>query len=304
MAEGTTFEATVVRVVDGDTIRVTFKNDGVQREESLRILALDTEESQASGGKPVTPWGKKAAERAKGFFKPDDVVVLEFPGSEPLPACFSKYRGNFGRLLVFVHKEGVDFQEVMIKEGFSPYFVKYGNANFTSKHDAYRAAERGAQRAHIGVWDQVAVNGSEIRNYAALGTWWQLRASIIDVYRAERKTNTDLLNTRLDFDELSNRAAAGATATIFSEVRSIRRVGQSSGLIGIGSQHQPFTVFIPDITSDAGQRMVRLFENRYFPGDDAHPRRSYVYLTGELSVFDDKPQMVVTEVDQIADDPP
>jgi endonuclease YncB( thermonuclease family) len=54
-----------------------------------------------------------------------------------------RYRGNFGRLLVYIHKDGVDFQETMIREGFSPYFVKYGNAIF--HHDTYRAAEREAQ---------------------------------------------------------------------------------------------------------------------------------------------------------------
>ena len=53
MIQGTTVEATVSRVVDGDTIRVFLPRQS--DDESLRILALDTEESRASGSKPVTP---------------------------------------------------------------------------------------------------------------------------------------------------------------------------------------------------------------------------------------------------------
>ncbi len=55
---GTTIDVPVDRPVDGDTVRAMI--DGAS--ESLRILALDTEESKPGGGKPVTPWGKKAAE--------------------------------------------------------------------------------------------------------------------------------------------------------------------------------------------------------------------------------------------------
>jgi hypothetical protein len=56
---GTIINATVVRVVDGDTVRL--QADG--REQSVRLLALDTEESnRGSVTKPVTPWGRKAKE--------------------------------------------------------------------------------------------------------------------------------------------------------------------------------------------------------------------------------------------------
>jgi micrococcal nuclease len=54
---GTTVDATIVRVVDGDTVRL--QADG--REQSVRLLALDTEESnQGSATKPITPWGREA----------------------------------------------------------------------------------------------------------------------------------------------------------------------------------------------------------------------------------------------------
>ena len=302
MFHGTTIQATVSRVTDGDTIRVFLP--GAIENESLRILALDTEESRAGGGKPVTPWGKKAKERAEEFFSPGDEVTLEFPGTEDLETCWQRYRGNFGRLLVFVYKNNVDFQETMIREGFSPYFVKYGNASFSENHQRYQAAERIAQQQNIGVWNQLAVNGSEVRNYAALGTWWHLRASIIDRYRQIAGTSSDLLNSRLDYAAIEARARAEESATIFTELRSIQPISGDRALIRIGSQQQPFKVFIPDVTSPEGQALLNLLEIRYISSDKTHPRRSYAYVTGTLSLFRDRPQIKVTRPDQITDDLP
>jgi len=52
-------------------------------------------------------------------------------------------------------KSGVDFQEVMIREGYSPYFMKYGNAELEDFHKKYQLAEREAQTETLGVWDQI-----------------------------------------------------------------------------------------------------------------------------------------------------
>ncbi|MCG8341783.1 MAG: thermonuclease family protein [Chlorobiales bacterium] len=300
MAPPTTITARVSRVVDGDTIRVFLPN--TEKDESLRILALDTEESNAGGSKPVTPWGKKAKLRAEAFFSPDDEVELVFPSSEDCEVCLKKYRGNYGRLLVFVMKDGVDFQETMIREGYSPYFMKYGNAQWEDLHKKYQIAEREAQIETLGVWDQIGVNGSEIRNYAALGTWWKLRAEIIDRYRAARQSTENLFNTRLDYDTLISLAEEEKEATVFTELRSIKKVGARSALILIGSEEQPFSLFLPDIESDEGQGIVRLLETRYIFGDAAHPRRSYAYVHGTLSLYHDKPQIVVRHTDQVIDE--
>ncbi len=295
---GTHLQVQFVRVVDGDTIRV--KLPGQDDEEALRILALDTEETHA-GSKPVTPWGRKASERAKAFFQNADEVTIEFPGNEDLETCLQKYRGNFGRLLVFVYRDGVDFQQTMIEEGYSPYFVKYGNAAFTSHHLRYTQAEITAQRAKAGVWDQVSVNGSELRNYAALGTWWKLRASVIDDFRSRRRTHPHILNTRLDYAQLQNLARVQVQTTVFTEVRSVFRVGGIHALVTIGSNEQPFNLFIPDMDSEQGQDIINLLNTRYISSAEDHPRQSYVYVSGSMSLYDDKPQMVIHSASQFAD---
>jgi len=90
---GTRIRVPFVRVVDGDTIRVIVTDpQGNEKEESLRILALDTEESNRGGGKPVTPHGQMAKREAKDFFSGQDKVDLEFPSDSPLEECLKKHR--------------------------------------------------------------------------------------------------------------------------------------------------------------------------------------------------------------------
>lgn len=304
--EGTTIDVPLDSVVDGDTIKVKLPDPhGV---ESIRILAIDTEEKPGSGGsKPKTPFGQAATVRAQQFFGSASTVTLEFPGTEPAEVAMAKYRGNFGRVLAFVHLDGVDFQETMIEEGFSPYFMKYGNASFAAHHARYKKAERAAQRAHVGVWNQVAVNGEERRNYASLSTWWTLRAELIDRYRAQVQAGRPILNTRLDYETIKQKAGQQATVTLFTEVARFITINNGSvGFVDIGSEAQPFTLFLPGLNQPDGTALANLLRHRYIADgpDSDHPRRSYVYVTGALSLFQGEPQMVVTSVDQLTDDFP
>jgi micrococcal nuclease len=295
---GTTVTVTVVRVVDGDTLRI----GGGLREESVRLLALDTEESNAGSNKPITPWGREAKKEAERFFSPGDTVTLEFPGHEPPEECWVKHRDNYGRVLGFIHKNGQDFQEHMIREGYSPYFVKYGYADFEVYHHRYMLAERDAQAAHRGLWDQVTVNGSEMRNYALLGVWWHLRAQIIDQYRLLKQANPDLLNSRLDYAQLVELATQEPEVTVFTELREYHQVGSSHVIITIGSIQQPFQVFLPNAINN-GQPILHLLDNRYIAVEPDHVRRNYAYVRGLLKLYQGKPEIIVTSPEQITDWP-
>ena len=189
----------------------------------------------------------------------------------------------------------------MIRKGFSPYFTKYGYAH-SSRHDRYDAAEREAQSRHVGVWNQVAVNGSEIRNYAALGIWWRMRAEIIESYRKIAGA-LGLFNSRLDYVVLKQKALKkqDVTVTVFTELRELVHVGDVSAKIEIGSREQPFSLFLPNIEISSGQRLVQLLDNRYISTGETHPRRSYAYVAGKLSEYNGDPQIRVTELSQIGD---
>lgn len=297
MPFGTAITATVVRAIDGDTLRIM--SDG--REESVRLLALDTEESYRGSNKPVTPWGTKAKEAAQQMCPAGATVTVEFPGREPVQECWEKHRDNYGRLLGYIHKDETDIQEKMIQDGYSPYFVKYGYADFPEYHDRYMEAERRAQTAHRGVWDQTTVNGFEARNYAVLGIWWYLRAEAIEAYRRARTSNPALLNSRRDYQQLVQMAKQGTEATVFTELREYRIAGPHI-VVTIGSFQQPFQVFIPNGVEE-GQDVLRLLDNRYIAKDEMHPRRGYAFVRGALKLYQNKPEMIVTSTDQISDRP-
>jgi hypothetical protein len=110
-----------------------------------------------------------------------------------------------------------------------------------------------------------------------------------------------ILNSRLDYQSLETKAQTEDLVTVFTELRSITRVGGRHGLIGIGSNEQPFNLFLPNVDSAAGQEILNLLESRYISQGDDHPRRSYAYVTGRLSTYNNRPQLVVTSSNQISD---
>lgn len=158
-------------------------------------------------------------------------------------------------------------QEHMIHEGYSPYFMKYGYADFPAYHDRYTAAERMA--AHRGMWDQFSVNGYEVRNYAVFGVWWHLRADAID-YRSAKLSNPDLLDSRRDYQQLLELAKSETEATVFTELRKYRMAGRHI-VVTIGSFQQPFQVFIPNGV-ETGQDILRLLDNRYIAAGEIAQR--------------------------------
>lgn len=306
--------AVVERAVDGDTVRLLF--DG--RSVSMRLQCLDTEESQAGGGKPVTPWGIKTSEYAKRLLLPGDKVEVLLESSAPLfdtdGGVAVDHLDNFKRLLGFLFLDSpvddggaatTDFQELMIRQGHSPYFVKYGRVPFAELDRRYAAAERAAQGNDLGLWNQIAVNGMVARDYATLGVWWELRAQLIDVFRQARAADTtgNLLNSRLDYTQLVERAAAGDSVTVFLELRELQASGRHA-LIDTGSLAQPFKVFIPDADSPNRQSLRRLLANRYLATSEARPSRNYAYVTGPLALWRGKPEIVMTDIAQLADAPP
>ena len=267
--------AVVVTVTDGDTIKVTLP-DADDREETLRILALDTEEchsdndptgiSTHKGGKPVTNLGNKAKERARDLLKNGDAVTLVFPDDAPFADALVKHRGNYGRLLCYVVMEnGCDFQETMIREGWSPYMSKYGYALPVERHFSYIRAEALAQAEGRGIWSYPVFNAERFRRYERLLPWWHLRASVIETFREQQHLNPEqkILNSRTDYEEIRGKAQLGEEATVFTELRHITLLGSEKAMVTTGSDKQPFKLFIPDLYRWEGQKILRLLEHRY-----------------------------------------
>lgn len=296
----------VTKVVDGDTIKVRIDD----REESIRFICLDTEESYR-GSKPVTRAGILASKWVKAYFGADDDgipigdvrVDIEFDTNDPLKVCLRKHRGNYGRLIAYIYKAGEPQNANLriVHEGWSPYFVKYGRSRLY--HQQFIDAEIDAQAQGRGIWDPETNGSGNRRDYAGLIPWWHLRESVVQDYRYAG-SQAGALSVRLDYEDIVEAARAGNDMTVFCDLQGgINKWTGNGALIYAGSIFQKFNLWIPNLDTDAAQRILRLIETRY-----AGSGRGYLYVSGPASVYPPgatgKPQIVLTDVNQLADFPP
>jgi len=304
---GTTIEGLkLVKVVDGDTVKVELNGEV----ESLRLCCLDTEESWAGGSKPVTKAGKLASKWAKEYFgvneegmpNGDITVDIEFDTSDPVPECLKKHRGNYGRLICYVHKGGENYNLKAVKDGWSPYFVKYGRSRLY--HSAFLEAEAEAQSKNIVIWNPATNAGGNKREYNKLIPWWHLRVSVVQDYR-KLGLQRGVQSVRLDYDDIVDAAKAESELVVFCDLQGgISKQPGNGALIYAGSIHHKFNLWIPDRESPSAQAVQKLIEIRY-AGEGG---RGYVYVSGKASRYPKnekgKPQIVLTSTEQLADLPP
>jgi micrococcal nuclease len=286
----------VTKVVDGDTIKVLL--DG--KEESLRLICVDTEESQPGSSKPVTEAGKAASAMAKGYFKSPGgglcQVAVEFDTDDPVEVCLAKHRGNYGRLLCYVHKNNENYNLKLTKEGWSPYFVKYGRSRLY--HRQMTQAEAEAQAHNRVIWDPATNQGGPARDYTVLLPWWAFRASLVEDYR-QIGIPAGVLSVRLDYQKIVDAAEANQFATIFCDLQGgINKWTGGGALIYAGSKFHKFNLWLPEADSEAMAPLLRLLEKRY-----TGQGRGYVSVSGTVKKYGDKPEIVVTDINQISDFP-
>jgi len=297
----------LIKVIDGDTIKVLLENE----QESIRFVCLDTEESQHGGDKPITNAGILASKWAKNYFGANEQgipsgdvrVNLEFDTNDPVQVCLIKHRDNYGRLLCYVYKAGdqENSNVRIVQEGWSPYFVKYGRSRLY--HRQFVEAEVEAQAKGLAIWNPATNAGGNRRDYTTLIPWWYLRDSVAEDYRYFG-IKAGVLSVRLDYDRLVEAAKNGNQVTVFCDLQSgINQWTGNGALIYAGSKFQKFNLWIPDKNSAVSQTILRLIEIRY-----AKSGRGYVYVSGTPSLYppnaDGKPQITIADAKQLADFPP
>ena len=293
--KGTTIQnIQVTKVVDGDTIKVLL-ND---KREFIRMDYVDAEESYSEYSKPVTDMGKAASEMAiKYFTLPDGELAqvdLEFDTDEPVENCLEKYRDHQGRLIAYVNKNGENFNIKLIREGWSPYFIKYGNSRLY--HQEMIAAEIEAQANNLGVWNPQVNRGKRKRNYNLLVPWWSLRASIVDNYRTYGIAS-GVLEVRLDFPKILAAARAEEYVTVFYDLQGgVSKWLDNGALIYDGTKDHRLKLWIPNTNTEEMKPLLQLLKNRYFGLG-----RGYVYISGQLHMYRDKPEIILSEINQLSD---
>ena len=125
---------------------------------------------------------------------------------------------------------------------------------------------------------------------------------LIEDYRRRKRERPDLLNSRRDYAKITEMAAAGGDAVIFTELRTFSRVGRNNAIVEIGTKHHPFNSSCPTWTEPRGKRSSPSW-SAYVGADDDHPGRSYAYVRRPLKLFREEPELVVTSALQITDSP-
>jgi micrococcal nuclease len=131
----------VIRIVDGDTIVVSFNAaTGLGLDERVRLIGVNTPET-VDPRKPVERFGKEAALFAEERLL-NRTVLLAF---DP------KLRDYYGRLLAYVFLEdGSLFNLAIVAEGYGFAYTKYPFPFM----EEFRKAERGARERKKGLWGQ------------------------------------------------------------------------------------------------------------------------------------------------------
>ncbi|MEZ6013800.1 MAG: thermonuclease family protein [Planctomycetota bacterium] len=197
----------VTRVVDGDTLWI----ERAGKTEKLRLMCVDTEERLELGAslsttKPGTPFGSACEKWAQDFFAAlgrdgqPPRIGLAFPGGV-------EQRDVYGRLLCHVILEdGTDFNLLLVCEGKSPYFDKYGYSEMA--HEAFARAEVAARAQHKGIWHPDTNAGANRRPYERLLPWWEARAQAVEGFKARHtKTPTAVVSAEVP-EELEAALAA------------------------------------------------------------------------------------------------
>lgn len=154
--EGTTAQpaetrnATVVEVVDGDTVDVRFEDGTTER---VRLLGVDTPEVHAevdpaefegvpdteAGRSCLRTWGERASQFATDRLAGETVQVV-------FDARADK-RGSYDRLLAYVTTDGDSFNYVLLQRGYARLY----DSEFT-RRDEFASAEDRAQANGTGLW--------------------------------------------------------------------------------------------------------------------------------------------------------
>lgn len=135
-------EATVRKVIDGDTIALT---DG----RALRYIGIDTPET-GGGRTTVECFSAESTARNRQLVEGKQ-VRLERDVSET---------DRYGRMLRYVYLGDVFVNEVLVRDGYATAYAYPPDVKY---QDRFRAAEAEARTARRGLWGTVCANQSSLR---------------------------------------------------------------------------------------------------------------------------------------------
>lgn len=131
--------AKVLKVVDGDTIKILINN----KEETVRLIGIDAPEMEDEN-KSAQCFGKEASAKAKKILIGKS-ITLESDSTQG-------ERDEYGRLLRYVFLDSLSFNKFMIKDGYAYEYTFKGN--FYRYQSEFIQAEKEARKNKMGLWSK------------------------------------------------------------------------------------------------------------------------------------------------------
>jgi len=122
------YNATVVRVVDGDTIRIDIDLgfDIVLKNQSVRLYRVDTPESRT----------RDLKEKAAGLLAKNVVKNFIDQGSKVIIKTFLDTKGKFGRILgTIITEEGTNINEYLINNNYAVEYYGQSKDDVQALHE-------------------------------------------------------------------------------------------------------------------------------------------------------------------------
>ena len=145
-------QATVTRVIDGDTVEVEFAGGET---DTVRFIGVDTPETSLGDVSPdeyegipntqaardhLYNWGQQASEYATNQLEGETVRVVTDDESDR--------RGSFGRLLAYIYVGDSNFNQQLLEDGYARVY----DSSFSLRED-FDSTEEEARSNDVGVWD-------------------------------------------------------------------------------------------------------------------------------------------------------
>lgn len=135
IADDLPHEATVARVIDGDTIKL-------RSGETVRLIGIDTPET-VHPTKPVEKFGREATIFTRRMLE-GKKVRLEYDDAN----AAIDHRDKYGRLLAYVSVDDVDFNAEIIKQGYAHAYTEFP----FRRMQEFTFYEHEARKKEAGLW--------------------------------------------------------------------------------------------------------------------------------------------------------
>jgi micrococcal nuclease len=138
-------KVSVYKCSDGDTARFLIK--GVEKK--VRFLAIDTPEVDKN-----EPYSKEARDYTCNALKNANEIYLEYDSN-------SDREDKYGRVLAFVHVDGVLLEKGLVERGYAKVAYIYGDYAHV---DELRQAEERAKANNLGIWEEIVLGEEKEEN--------------------------------------------------------------------------------------------------------------------------------------------